>query len=107
MTIPFPVTLHIAIDTGDIPAIQFNSISELTEYIRLLDRFNCVWLVTTDGENCQICVTESVQFICDLLNLTSFHKNNSTLFIQEYETYEDAYLTGLDMKEENPKAFNR
>ena len=106
MTIPFPVTLHIAIDSGDIPAYKFDTLKELVDYIVLLDRFDCVWLVTTDCENSEIIVTESVDLICHLLGVKSFHNGNNTLYIQEYPTYQEAYIVALDMKEENPKAYN-
>ena len=104
--IQLPVTTHIAIHSGDIPKLEFETPKELIDYILLLDRFDCVWLVTTDCENCEIVITESVDFICHLLGVKSFHQGNSTLYIQEYPTYEEAYIVALDMKEGNPKALN-
>lgn len=104
--IQFPVTLHIAIGDGDIPEYKFDTLKELVDYIVQLNKFDCVWLVATDCEECEIVVTESVDFICHLLGVKSFHNGNSTLYIQEYPTYEEAYIVALDMKEGNQKARN-
>jgi hypothetical protein len=107
MTIPVPITLHLAIFPADnIAELKFNSTKELIEYIVLLDKFDCVWLITTDCNPCEIVVTESIDFMCHLLGIKSFHNENSTLYIQQYDSYEDAYATALDMIEENPKARN-
>lgn len=107
MTIPVPITLHLAIFPADnIAELKFTSIKDLIDYIKLLDKFNCVWLITTDCYPCEIVVTESIDFMCQLLAVKSFHNLDSTLYIQQYDSYEDAYATALDMIEENPKARN-
>jgi hypothetical protein len=107
MTISLPVTLHIAIGTGEIPTYQFDTLKDLVDFISRLTEFDCVWLMTTDCENCEIVVTEQIGFMCHLLAVKSFHCGNSTLYIQEYPTYEEAYAVALEMKELNPKALNK
>jgi uncharacterized protein YutD len=98
------IKLNLAIYEGDIDVIEFNNIQDLCEYIKELHTFDCVWLATDDGEKGEIIVTENVETIVSSIIL--FWSNSDNIFVQEYQTYEDAYFVALDMREGNPKSIN-
>ena len=103
------ITLCLGIYEGDIEQIPFDSVNSLIDYIEELKMFNCIWLVTEDGENGEIMITENIDKIItaigtDHWNLCS--QKDSMFHLQEYQTYEDAYAVALDMREENPKCYN-
>jgi hypothetical protein len=54
-----------------------------------------------------IFVTEHLSFICDIINClkTSLVKLD-VFFLQEYDSYEDAYKVSLDMQEVSPLCYN-
>ena len=102
------INLQIAIFNGDAQSINFTNVNELVGYIKECNRIKAVWLAVDDTTN-DILVTESIEQIIkailfDFWDL-SFDKN-STFYLQEYQSYEDAYAVSLSMKETNPKCFN-
>jgi hypothetical protein len=53
-------------------------------------------------------VTEHLSFICDLINcLKNSLVKLDVFFLQEYESYEDAYKVSLDMQEISPLCYNK
>jgi hypothetical protein len=99
--------LSVGIYDGDCDEVLFYSKEDVIDFILKLKPFDCVWLVT--GESHQILVTEDVDKIIECFNINLFDvsiEEDKTLFIQEYQSYEDAYAVALDMMEENPKCYN-
>ena len=72
-----------------------------------MKRFDCIWLVTEDGSDGEIMITECVDRI--IISATYGHWNfdneTTNLFVQEYQTYESAYRVALDMREGNPRCY--
>lgn len=102
------INLQLAIYEGDAQLITFNNVTELIDYIKELKSFDFVWLVT-DRKTDEILITENIEQIikCILFDFwdLSFDKD-SDFYIQEYQSYEDAYEVALYMKEENPKCYS-
>jgi hypothetical protein len=97
------INLHLAIYNGDIPIIPFETKKELIDYVFELQKFDCIWLFTTGCENGEIIVTENILFLIMIIEMSTIEGD---IFIQEYQSYEDAYSVALDMKETNPKCYN-
>ncbi len=97
------INLHLAIYDGDIPIIKFANKEDLIEYIYELQKFDCVWLFATNSENSEILITENILFLLLIIKVSSIEGD---VFLQEYQSYEDAYSVALDMKESNPKCYN-
>lgn len=97
------INLHLAIYDGDIPTIPFVNKEDLIDYIYELKKFECVWLFKPKDEDSEIIITESIDFLISVINIIELSKD---IFLQEYQSYEDAYATALDMKEINPKCWN-
>ena len=88
-------------------SLDNSGLSSLIEYMEELKQFNCIWLATTDGEFGEIIITENLTKL--LLALAHDHwelKDGCNFYVQEYQTYEDAYKVALDMREGNPKCYN-
>jgi hypothetical protein len=98
------ITLHLAIYDGDIEKLEFNSKVELLDFIKELKSFNCIWLLTNDGEKGELIVTENIETIMISIEYNLCFYN--VLYLQEYQTYEDAYAVALDMRDGNPKCYN-
>jgi len=97
------INLHLAIYDGDIPSIPFIKKEDLIDYIYELQRFDCVWLFATKDGDAEIIITESIDFLISIIKIIQLGKN---VFLQEYQSYEDAYSVALDMKLVNPKCYN-
>ena len=95
------INLYLAIYEGEPQLIYFNSFEELTEYIKFLKSFECIWLATDDGENGEIMITENLDALVIAINsgVFNFDPNNINFYLQEYQTYEDAYNVALLMRE--------
>lgn len=103
------ITLHLGIYDGDVEVIKFNTQNELCEYLKELDRFDCIWLATEDGEKGEVLITENLQTLISAVKNSHFNllwNSPQNFFVQEYQTYEDAYKVALDMREPNPKCYN-
>ena len=103
------IHLNIGIYDGDVEVIKFNTQTELCEYLKELDRFDCIWLATEDGEKGEILITENLQTLISAVKNSHFNllwNSPQNFFVQEYQTYEDAYKVALDMREPNPKCYN-
>jgi hypothetical protein len=103
------ITLHLGMGDGDIVLIEFHTQFDLCEYLKELSRFDCIWLAADDGEKGEILITENVQILIKAVENSYFNllwNSLQNFFVQEYETYEDAYKVALDMREGNPKCYN-
>ena len=100
------ITIHLAIYEGDAKELNFETKSDLIDYVKELIDFNCIWLATNgDQENPifqEIVITENIFEIINFIKRIE----SDLLFIQEYQSYEDAYEVALGMRETNPKCFN-
>ena len=103
------INLHLAIYDGDIQLIEFNTQHDLCQYLKNLDMFSCIWLATDDCENGEIMITESLKTLIRAVENSHFNllcNSPQNFFVQEYQTYEDAYKVALDMREGNEKCYN-
>ena len=103
------IKLNLGIGKGDCKEIEFNNAFELIDYLKELDRFDCIWLATEDGEGGEILVTENLWVLINAVESGHFNltKNDPKyFFVQEYQTYEDAYSVALSMREPNPRCYN-
>lgn len=100
------ITIHLAIYEGDIKELNFETKIDLIDYVKDLIDFNCIWLATNgDQENPifqEIVITENIFEIINFIQRIE----SEVLFIQEYQSYEDAYAVALDMRETNPKCYS-
>lgn len=104
------VHLNLAIYEGEIEIIKFITLTELCEYLQELERFDCIWLAAEDGEKGEILITENVQTLINAVKNSHFNllwNSPQNFFVQEYQSYEDAYKVALDMRETNPRCYNR
>lgn len=110
------IILNLAIHDGEVEVMEFKTVEELIEFIEELKRFDCIWLVADESDindditsSCEILITEDVYTIISAIGVDFFScslRKDSKLFIQEYQSYEDAYKVALDMREGNPKCYN-
>ncbi len=102
------IKLHLAIYEGDVEKIPFKCTNDLIGYIEELEMFDCIWVATSGGPDSEILITEETSTIINALECdfweTSFVKD-SNFFVQEYQTYEEAYSVALLMREENIKCY--
>ena len=106
------IDLNLAIGSCDIASMKFKTVADLIDYIEELKRFDAIWLVVDDlgdESRCEILITEDVSkiisaIIADFFSCTSLKE--SKLFIQEYQSFEDAYSVALDMREGHPRCYN-
>jgi hypothetical protein len=99
------IELHLAIYDGDVLRIKFNNKNELLDYLKELKSFDCIWLVTDDCEFGEILITQNLDTVINCFKKNMFSILDK-LFVQEYQTYEDAYKVALGMRESNPKCYN-
>ena len=102
------IKLNLCIGKGDCKEIPFYKQQELRSFLQELDRFDCIWLATDNGEKGEILITESLKTLIISFDSNLFNTlgNDGYLFIQEYQTYEDAYAVALSMREPNPRCYN-
>jgi len=99
------ITIHLAIYEGDVKELNFENKKDLIDYVKQLIDFDCIWLATNgDQENPifqEIVITENIFEIINFIKRIE----SDVLFIQEYQSYEDAYAVALDMREPNQKCY--
>lgn len=111
--------LHIALsdlnEDKDIEEFKFNDINELTHKINSFglkdDRvfLCCIHGADDDAKEAEVFISESYVF---LRSFIESYEDNLTVdlplkvFFFQYETYEDAYKTALDMRETNELCYN-
>lgn len=99
------ITIHLAIYEGDVKELNFENKIDLIDYVKQLIDFDCIWLGTNgDQENPifqEIVITENIFEIINFIKRIE----SDVLFIQEYQSYEDAYAVALDMREPNQKCY--
>ena len=103
------INLNLAIYEGDVKKIEFHTKENLCDYLKELKRFNCIWLATKSDLFGEILITENVDFIINSIknDMIKLHLQKPVnFFVQEYQTYEDAYKVALDMREPNPNCYN-
>jgi len=112
------ITLHLGIYEGEVQRITFNSKKDLLDYLHDIKKsnFECIWLCSGEGDigYDEILITESIDTVELAINGLVFslfedelENKNFDLHLHEYQTYEDAYKVALDMREPNPKCYNR
>lgn len=106
------IHLSLAIDEGDAVLLKFVTVHELMEYVKELKSFDSIWVATTDDPKGEILITENINILVDSIkrgHFDFFRKTNQAskkfFYIQQYNTYEDAYKVALDMREGNPKCY--
>jgi hypothetical protein len=103
------IRLNLCIGRGDCKVIEFQLVADLCDYLKELDRFDCIWLATENGEDGEILITQSLNTLINAVKNSYFNlvwNSPQNFFVQEYQTYEDAYAVALSMKEPNPRCYN-
>lgn len=110
------IKLHYAElnNQGDIPCLKFETLEDLKMHIFGYDDKNVVYLFSFDGEetpmDSEVFITHSSYFLYDFLKHFQDELNLyyiSDFFLQEYQSYEEAYRVALMMKETNPLCYNK
>lgn len=105
---------------SDIPCFEFTTFEDLKHFmLEIFERAeNCVFLFTfnikdaQDTDISEIIITEDWSFIYSMF-IDGYVANIDLVldvdvfFLQEYESYEDAYAVALDMKECSPLCYNK
>lgn len=100
---------------GDIPCFEFNRIEEIRNFVAAILAQNptdkaekLVYLIAIQDE---IFVSQNCELIQELfdgnLNVAYPFFENEDIFIQEYPSYEDAYMVALYMRETNPLCYKQ
>jgi hypothetical protein len=92
----------------EVKIVNFTTITELVQYLNPLKDKKYIWLATEDGENGEIMVTESISKLIAAIKAEVFNLSwvsNPNFFIQQYDSYEDAYAVALGMREANPRCY--
>lgn len=97
------IKLNLGIGEGDVKIYNFKNIAKLCKFISEFKKYDCIWVFAEDGDG-EIIITKSIDNIIKTIKANIF--NNMEFFMQEYQTYEDAYAVALNMKEINPKCYN-
>lgn len=103
--------LHYAdlILNGDISVFNFKTFDELVDFANFKTREKkgeCVFLITKDHQNCRPFITDNPFDIEFLLTKMPGMGFKSATFIQEYESFEEAYKVALSMVEESPLCYS-
>ena len=88
--------------------LRFYTTVELVKFLAKLSPKKHVWLATDDGENGEIIITESIETLISAVKTGVFNvllNDSKPFFLQQYDSYEDAYAVALDMREGNPKCY--
>ena len=97
----------------DIKTIKFKTLMSLYNHVieEIGKDFKTVYLLSVDDE---VVITESLAVILEVLsgNVSSIafledEKGICNVFLQEYESYQDAYEVALYMKETNPLCYDK
>jgi hypothetical protein len=113
------IHLNLTIGDSDPQITSFENVGQFREYVCELKSFNCIWLLAIENKaempgSGHISVHE---YLIDLYNyLFEFHfapydndkgyGDNTIYFIQQYDSFEDAYSVALGMREPHPKCYN-
>jgi hypothetical protein len=95
---------------GDIPVIKFEAGHDFEFYFwpDIVEKPKIVYLLCCDDE---VIVTENVYLIEELLSDSTSYifpvNPNIPIFLQEYESYEEAYQVALDIKEVSPLCYSK
>ena len=103
------INLHLAIYDREIEVIKFFTIQELVEYLKGLEKYDCIWLAAEDGGGEEVLITENLTTLINAVinsHFTLLWESPKDLYLQEYQTFEDAYAVALGMRETNPKCYN-
>lgn len=116
------VNLMQAIDyLEDVDNIIFSNYNDFYEHLyHMRDNHKGVWLACEEGDG-EIIVTEDLQVVITSLqnSIFAFHYDVGSIilgtnnymgvrfYLHRYDTYEDAYKSSLEMKEINPKCYNK
>ena len=103
------ILLRLAIYDGNDTEIMCNTVSELCEYLKELDRFDCVWLASDENDKDEILITENLETLINAVKNGLFNllwNSPQVFYVQQYDTYEDAYRVALDMRAVNPKCYD-
>ena len=87
---------------------KFYTTVELVEHLSKLRLKKHVWLATENGEKGEIIITESIDTLIRAVNSCVFNllwNSPQPFFLQQYDSYEDAYAVALDMREGNPRCY--
>jgi hypothetical protein len=102
------IKLQIAIGEGDVQPFYFQSVNDLVDYIKECKSINAIWLATDEATD-EILITENIEkiIIAILFDYWDLALDKDSIFyLQEYQSYEDAFAVALSMKENNPKCYN-
>lgn len=92
-------------DIKEIPFYGFNQMEEELDSIFYPINVNIVYLIAIGDE---ILVTDNVtdidmEIFWHLFNIC----DSDEIYVQEYNSYEEAYKVALEMKEENPLCYSK
>lgn len=119
------IIVHYAsiLTKDDIPAIEFIDSNELFDYLEIIgettEQSPVVFVCAIDEVNgfaSEIFITENIDTI--IYNISEYPDildneehcgmdNILNIYLQEYESYEDAYKIALSMKEDSPLCYNK
>ena len=88
--------------------LRFYTTAELVKHLAKLSSKKHVWLATENGVDGEIMITESIDSLISAVKAGVFKllwNSPQKFFIQQYDSYEDAYAVALDMREPNPKRY--
>lgn len=96
-----PITLHYAaIDQkGDIESLEFVALKDVLYFMRLRNNEKVVYLLSIGNE---VYVSEDKM----VLMKTIRHSYKKEMFLQEYPSYEEAYIVALAMKEDQELCYS-
>jgi hypothetical protein len=105
---------------SDIPCFEFTTYDDLRHFmLEIFERTEqCVFLLTynlkekPEEDNNEIIISENAKYIYNFFKFGIISDIDLVLdvdvfFLQEYESYEDAYAVALDMKESSPLCYNK
>lgn len=104
--------LHYAsldLGTKNIPCIVFKKHSEMIDFIdeKCLGRNGqVVWLLAKENSS-DIFISESHLSIQEFLSKKYLWNVSDNYFLQEYESFEEAYKVALSMQEENTLCYSK
>jgi len=94
---------------GDIPCFEFKKHSQMVDFIdeKCIGRNGqCVWLLAKNKET-DIFISDSHLSIQNFLERLMTWQTMGDYFLQEYESFEEAYQVALDMVEESPLCYSK
>lgn len=95
---------------GDIPCYRIEDLLHLNGFLIAESKTeDCVFLVTLCDE---IYITDHILFVISFIEmiykrLELEKAKDINLFVQEYDSYEDAYNVALDLKENTPLRYSK